>query len=37
LALRDEFIVLYLAAVALGGVAGKQDGDGVEVRASEST
>ena len=35
-ALCDELVVLGDAACALGGVAGKQDGDGVEVRAGEA-
>ena len=36
LALRDEFFVLDLATAALGGIAGEQDDDGVEVRAGET-
>ena len=35
-ALSDEFVVLHLAATALGGIPGKQNDDGVKVGASES-
>ena len=34
---RDELIVLGQAALALSGVAGEQDGDGVKVRAGEAS
>src|SRR6478672_4707991 len=37
LALRNEFVVLYLAAITLGSITGEQDGDGVKVRAGEAT
>src|SRR2546430_16687767 len=37
LALRNEFVVLYLAATTLGSIAGEQDGDGVKVRAGEAS
>ena len=37
MALRDEFVVLYLAATTLGSIAGEQDGDGVKVRPGEAS
>ena len=33
---RDELVVLYLAALSLGSIAGEQDRDGVKIRAGEA-